>query len=120
MPYSKLSTKKINQNKLYKNFFDDFEWYLKNNRKIMYYDSEIKNYFELLNEIEDVISEWWTNIVLDWVNYNTSQFHEMYELKYKKSPSQTIWDIVRSLFSDEIVNKYDSLKSEYLEILMTK
>jgi hypothetical protein len=56
MPYSKLSTKRINQNKMYKSFFDSFEDYMKDNWKIMYYDSEIKNYFELLNDIEDVIS----------------------------------------------------------------
>jgi hypothetical protein len=57
MPYSKLSTKKVNQNKLYKEFLDDFETYMKNNWKIMYYDSEIRNYFDLLNEIEDVIAD---------------------------------------------------------------
>ena len=51
MPYSKLSTKRINQNKMYKSFFDSFEDYMKDNRKIMYYDSEIKNYFELLDEM---------------------------------------------------------------------
>jgi len=57
MPYSKLSVKKINQNKLYKEFFDSFENYLKDQRKIMYYDTDIKNYFNLLNEIEKAISE---------------------------------------------------------------
>jgi len=57
MPYSKLSTKKVNQNKLYKEFFDSFENYLKDQRKIMYYDTDIKNYFNLLNEIEKAISD---------------------------------------------------------------
>ena len=120
MPYSKLSAKRISQNKLYKNFFDDFEWYLKDNWKIMYYDSEIKNYFELLDEIEDVISNWWSTIVLEWVTYDISQFHEMYEAMYKKTPSKTFSEVLKSLISDEIVNKYESLKSEYLEMLMNK
>jgi tRNA G10 N-methylase Trm11 len=57
MPYSKLSTQKVNQNKLYKEFFDSFENYLKDQRKIMYYDTDIKNYFNLLNEIEKAISD---------------------------------------------------------------
>ena len=56
MPYSKLSTKRLNQNKLYKKYFDVFENHLKNNWKIMYYNSDIKNYFNLLNEIEKTIS----------------------------------------------------------------
>jgi tRNA G10 N-methylase Trm11 len=57
MPYSKLSTQKVKQNKLYKEFFDSFENYLKDQRKIMYYDTDIKNYFNLLNEIEKAISD---------------------------------------------------------------
>ena len=117
MPYSKLSAKRINQNKLYKSFFDSFEDYMKNNWKIMYYDSEIKNYFDLLNDIEDVISNWWSTITLEWVTYDVSQFNEMYEAIYKKTPSKTFSDALKSLISDEIVNKYESLKSEYLEIL---
>ena len=119
MPYSKLSAKRINQNKLYKNFFDDFEWYLKDNWKIMYHDSEIKNYFELLDEIEDVISSWWSTITLEWMTYDISQFHEMYEATYKKTPSKTFSDALKSFISDEIVNKYESLKSEYIEFLMS-
>jgi hypothetical protein len=65
MPYSKLSTKRINQNKMYKSFFDSFEDYMKDNWKIMYYDSEIKNYFELLDDIEDVISDGKTTIEIE-------------------------------------------------------
>lgn len=42
MPYSKLSTKRLNQNKLYKEYFDVFEEYLKSNWRVMYYNSEIK------------------------------------------------------------------------------
>ena len=120
MPYSKLSTKRISQNKMYKSFFDSFEDYMKDNWKIMYYDSEIKNYFYLLDEIEDVISSWWSTITLEWVTYDISQFNEMYEAIYKKTPSKTFSDALKSLVSDEIVNKYKSLKSEYLEILMNK
>ena len=41
----------------------------------------------------------------------------MYEAIYKKTPSKTFSDILKSLIADEIVNKYESLKSEYLEIL---
>lgn len=86
----------------------------------MYYDSEIKNYFELLDEIEDVISSWWSTIMLEWVTYDISQFHEMYESMYKKTPSKSIWDVIKLIISDEIVDKYESLKSEYLELLMEK
>ena len=79
--------------------------------------NEIKNYFDLLNDIEDVISDWWSTITLEWVTYDVSQFNEMYEAMYKKTPSKTFSDMLKSLISDEIVNKYESLKLEYLEIL---
>ncbi len=117
MPYSKLSTKRINQNKMYKSFFDSFEDYMKDNWKIMYYDSEIKNYFELLDDIEDVISDGKTTIEIEWNIFDISDFQTIYDAKYQKAPSQTISDILKSLISDEIVNKYENLKSEYLEIL---
>lgn len=117
MPYSKLSTKRINQNKMYKSFFDSFEDYMKDNWKIMYYDSEIKNYFELLDDIEDVISEWKTTIEVEEDVFDISDFQKIYDAKYKKTPSKTFSDALKSLISDEIVNKYESLKFEYLEIL---
>jgi len=117
MPYSKLSTKRISQNKMYKSFFDSFEDYMKDNWKIMYYDSEIKNYFELLDEIEDVISAWWSKITIDSIQYDISDFENMYNAKYKKSPSKSFGDLLRFLFSNEIVDKYESLKSEYIEYL---
>jgi hypothetical protein len=53
------------------------------------------------------------------MTYDISQFHEMYEATYKKTPSKTFSDALKSFISDEIVNKYESLKSEYLEILMS-
>ncbi len=120
MPYSKLSTKRINQNRMYKSFFDSFEDYMKDNRKIMYYDSEIKNYFELLDDIEDVISAWWTNISIEWTQYDISDFENMYNAKYKKTPSQSFSDALKSIIPSEILEKYESLKSEYLEILKNK
>jgi ABC-type thiamine transport system substrate-binding protein len=86
----------------------------------MYYDSEIKNYFELLNDIEDVISSWWSTITLEWTTYDISQFNEMYEAMYKKTPSKTFSDMLKSLISDKIISKYESLKSEYLEMLKSQ
>ena len=101
----------------YHNLFDEaVEEY---NKKQTRPCRKIKNYFELLDEIEDVISSWWSTITLEWMTYDISQFHEMYEATYKKTPSKTFSDALKSFISDEIVNKYESLKSEYLEILMS-
>lgn len=105
---------------MYKSFFDSFEEYMKDKWKIMYYDSEIKNYFELLDDIEDVISDWKTSIEIEWNMFDISDFQTIYNAKYKRAPSQSFSNALKSLFSDEIVNKYESLKSEYLEFLMTK
>lgn len=116
MPYSKLSTKKLNQNWLYKEFFDSFESYLKENWKIMYYDSEIKNYFDLLNDIEKAISNWQSTFELNWTTYNTSEFQSMYDSKYKKTAIQTLWQKIQSLFPKEF-EKYKQLKIEYESFL---
>ncbi|MBO4517049.1 hypothetical protein J5751_06580 [bacterium] len=52
--------------------------------------------------------------------FDISDFQTIYNAKYKRAPSQSFSNALKSLFSDEIVNKYESLKSEYLEFLMTK
>ena len=49
--------------------------------------------------------------------FDISDFQTIYDAKYKKAPSQTIYDTLKSLISDEIIDKYESLKNEYLEIL---
>jgi hypothetical protein len=72
---------------MYKSFFDSFEDYMKDKWKIMYYDSEIKNYFELLDDIEDVISDGKSTLDIDGQNYDISQFQEMYAARYQKNPA---------------------------------
>lgn len=117
MPYSKLSTKRINQNKMYKSFFDSFEDYMKDNWKIMYYDSEIKNYFDLLDEIEGVVSVGNTKLEIGGSVYDISDFQSIYEAKYKKTASQSFSDIIRKFVSNELIEKYEQLKNEYIEII---
>ena len=92
---------------------------MKDNWKIMYYDSEIKNYFELLDDIEDVISDGKTVIEIEGDVFDISDFQTIYDAKYHKIPSQSFSKMLKSLIWDEIVNKYESLKSEYLEFLMS-
>ncbi len=118
MPYSKLSVKKINQNKLYKEFFDSFENYLKDQRKIMYYDTDIKNYFNLLNEIEKAISEWKSEFILDDIKYKTSEFQSMYEFRHPKTTTVFIQQNLSEFIPKQIRNKYSSLLDEYNEYLM--
>lgn len=118
MPYSKLSVKKTNQNKLYKEFFDSFENYLKDQRKIMYYDTDIKNYFNLLNEIEKAISEWKSEFELNGIKYKTSEFQSMYQSKYPQTTKQVVNQKLSDLIPVAIKNKYNNLLDEYNEYLM--
>ncbi len=120
MPYSKLSTKKVNQNKLYKEFFDSFENYLKDQRKIMYYDTDIKNYFNLLNEIERAISDWNSTFTLDWKIFQTSEFKEIYETKHPENPTIFLKESLLNFLPTPIVNKYQDLKQEYVDYLLTQ
>ncbi|HRX63536.1 MAG TPA: thermonuclease family protein [Candidatus Absconditabacterales bacterium] len=118
MPYSKLSTKKVNQNKLYKEFFDSFENYLKDQRKIMYYDTDIKNYFNLLNEIEKAISDGKSTFTLDGKIFQTSEFQAMYETKFPQSTSYFVQDKLSDLIPAPVMKKYQDLKQEYIDYLM--
>ncbi len=118
MPYSKLSTKRVNQNKLYKEFFDSFENYLKDQRKIMYYDTDIKNYFNLLNEIEKAISDWKSTFELDGKTFQTSEFKEMYNTRYPQLASIVLKEKLFEVIPSSIVQKYQQLKDEYIDYLM--
>ena len=117
MPYSKLSTKRLNQNKLYKEYFDVFEEYLKSNWRVMYYNSEIKNYFDLLNQIEKAISNWDSTIEFDGNVYSTNEFKAMYESQYPSTVSSSLNQKINELVPSPIVQKYQQLKEEYLEYL---
>lgn len=117
MPYSKLSTKRLNQNKLYKEYFDVFEEYLKSNWRVMYYNSEIKNYFDLLNQIEKAISNWDSTIEFDGNVYSTNEFKAMYESQYPSTVSSSLNKKINELVPSPIVQKYQQLKEEYLEYL---
>jgi len=118
MPYSKLSVQKTNQNKLYKDFFDGFENYLKDQRKIMYYDTDIKNYFSLLNEIEKAISEWKSDFELDWKTFKTAEFQEIYQLKHPKTTTIFVKEKLSKFIPAPVRDKYASLLEEYNEYLM--
>lgn len=113
MPYSKLSTKRVRQNKMYKSFFDSFEDYMKDKWKIMYYDSEIRNYFELLDDIEDVISSGKSTVDIDGQKYDISQFAEMYAARYQKTPVWFILNTLKNHTPEWLFDKYRKLKQEY-------
>ena len=59
-------------------------------------------------------------IEIEWNMFDISDFQTIYDAKYKKAPSKTISDMLKSLISEEIVDKYQSLKNEYLEILESR
>jgi endonuclease YncB( thermonuclease family) len=118
MPYSKLSTKRLNQNKLYKEYFDTFEDYLKNNWKVMYYNSDIKNYFNLLNQIEKAISNWMSTFELDGILYQTSEFKKMYESQYPSNAYYSIQKKILDIVPSPFIQKYEKLRKEYIEYLM--
>jgi len=120
MPYSKLSTKRLNQNKLYKEYFDAFENHLKNNRKIMYYNSDIKNYFNLLNEIEKAISDGMSTFKFDEILYDTSEFQKIYEQKYPNTTTVFVQKGLKDLIPWSVVSKYEKLKKEYENYLLEK
>lgn len=120
MPYSKLSKKRINQNKMYKEFFDSFEDYMKEKWKIMYYDSEIRNYFDLLNEIEDAISAGKSVVNIEWIQYQISEFKKMYAAKYQKDPKTFLFEQINNLLPAWLTDKYNSLKTEYELYLFQK
>ena len=118
MPYSKLSNQKVNQNKLYKEFFDSFENYLQDQRKIMYYDTDIKNYFNLLNEIEKAINDWKSEFTLDWQVFKTSDFQSMYEKKHPQTASVFVQEKLSDIIPAPVRQKYNNLREEYNEYLM--
>ena len=120
MPYSKLSKKRVNQNKMYKDFFDSFEDYMKENWKIMYYDSEIKNYFDLLDEVEDAISAGKSVVEIDGALYQISEFKKMYAAKYQKDPKAFLFEQINNLLLDWLSDKYSSLKQEFELYLFQK
>jgi hypothetical protein len=57
MPSSKTSWENQNKIKLYENYIDMLDGYLRQNRQVLFYNTDIKNYFSLLNDAKKNISK---------------------------------------------------------------
>jgi hypothetical protein len=84
----------------------------------MYYDTDIKNYFNLLNEIEKAISDWKSEFELNWVVFNTSEFQLMYQSKYPETTSEFVQKNLSEFIPTAVRQKYNSLLQEYNAYLL--
>jgi hypothetical protein len=84
----------------------------------MYYDTDIKNYFNLLNEIEKAISDWKSTFELDGKIFKTADFQDIYEIKHPKTTKDFIGKKMSDFIPVPITQKYNKLKQEYIDYLM--
>lgn len=118
MPSSKTSTKNQNKIRLYENYLNMLDDYLRQNRQVLFYNTDIKNYFNLLNEAKKNISDWIYYVNIDWEYIQTTDIAKRYELYY----NQTSYDFILNWLKNniiwmDIVDKYNKLKEEYFDEL---
>lgn len=118
IPSSKTSKKNQNKIWLYENYLDLLQEYLKQDRSILFYNTEIKNYFDLLNEAKKNISNWIYYINLDWETLQTSDIYQWYEKKYNLDSFEfTISTLKNNLLWNRVVERYKKLKEDYFKYL---
>ncbi len=118
IPSSKTSTKNQNKIKLYENYLSLIDDYLRQNRQVLFYNTDIKNYFNLLNEAKKNISDWIYYVNINWEYIQTTDIANRYDIAY----NQTSYDFILNEFKsnliwNDIVDKYNKLKEEYLSEL---
>jgi endonuclease YncB( thermonuclease family) len=117
-PSSKTSTKNQNKIKLYENYLNLIDDYLRQNRQVLFYNTDIKNYFNLLNDAKKNISDWIYYVNINWEYIQTTDIANRYDIAY----NQTSYDFILNEFKsnliwNDIVDKYNKLKEEYLSEL---
>ena len=118
MPSSKTSTKNQNKIKLYENYLNLIDDYLRQNRQVLFYNTDIKYYFNLLNEAKKNISNGIYYVNINWEYIQTTDIVQRYDLAY----NQTSYDFILNSFRNnivwmDIVDKYKKLKEEYFKTL---
>ena len=118
MPSSKTSWENQNKIKLYENYIDMLDGYLRQNRQVLFYNTDIKNYFSLLNDAKKNISKWVYYVNVNWEYVQTIDIVKRYDLVY----NQSSYDFMLNLFKNdliwmEVVDKYSKLKEAYFDTL---
>jgi hypothetical protein len=116
IPSSKTSTKNKHKIRLYENYLSSIDDYFRQNRQIFLYNTELQNYFNLLNESKKNISAGKYYIDIEGKKIATTDFEKQYELLYQQVPYEDLVDdLGRGVLGEKIVEKYRKWKLEYLE-----
>ncbi|MCF7834790.1 thermonuclease family protein [Candidatus Gracilibacteria bacterium] len=118
IPSSKTSTKNQNKIRLYENYLDLIDDYMRQNRGILFYNTEIKNYFDLLNEAKKNISDGIYYVNIDGEFIQTTDISTWYTSKYNQTSYDYLVSVLKQdLLGNDLVEKYKKLKGEYFKYL---
>ncbi|MFZ2151079.1 MAG: thermonuclease family protein [Candidatus Absconditicoccaceae bacterium] len=114
IPSSKTSTKNQNKIKLYENYLNLIDDYLRQNRQVLFYNTDIKNYFNLLNEAKKNISDGIYYVNINGKYIQTTDIAQRYDIAYNQTSYDFILNGFKNYFiGNDIVAKYNKLKEEY-------
>lgn len=114
LPSTKTSIKNQNKIRLYENYLWLLDGYLKNNRQVLFYNTDMKNYFNLLNEAKKNISAGIYYIDVDWETIQTTDISKRYEMTYNQNNYDYLIQNFRSkMIWANLIKKYKKLKEEY-------
>jgi len=98
--------------KIYKNYVEWLHNYLKQSRNILFYNTPVYHYYNLLTEAKKELSKWNETIIVRWKEISTYDLERWYNLKYDRTPFEIlISHYLNLIIPKEILTKYWIIKN---------
>ena len=96
-------------------YIKEVENYLKTNYSMLYYNSELKEYFELYSSAKKAIKSWNYSIYIKWKEIVIWNISSLFDKKYEKDVQTYFIDRISNLLPDIINEKLSKLSGKYIQ-----
>jgi len=95
-------------------FISELEKYIRSNYAMIYYDSNLKDYFELYSNAKKVIKSGDYLIYREWKGIQINNISSLFDKKYEMDAESYFINQISELLPDTLSEKIDHLKENYI------
>ena len=99
------------------NLLSELQTYLKNDYSLLFYQSDLKDYFSLYSTVKKQIKAWNQNYERNGTPIKITDVSQIFKKQYNQSVDEYLLDKFVSLLPKEFVSSYQSEREKYLDSL---
>jgi len=101
--------------KIYKTYTDRLHNYLRDNRKILFYNTPVYQHYKILQEAKKILKTNKQNIIIQWKEISVYSLQRRYDLIYERTPTEALlFYITQNLLPQKLLDQYGMFKHIYL------